>query len=197
MQEFDATGLTERKSARFVKSLVSPRPIAWISTISEDGHENLAPFSSYNYVSSIQPTVMFNTPNEANGGLKDTAQNAIDTGEFAVNVVTTSVLEEMDYTAASIPSRESEFELAGVERAECRRIDAPRVANAVATMECTLYDAIEVHDRMMILGDVEYFHVADDAMTDGKTDMLKIETVGRLGGPYYTISNPVEYERQQ
>lgn len=196
MVEYDRAELTERERARIVKSAVSPRPIAWISTRSADGVDNLAPFSSYNYVSSNEPVVLFNSPNEAHGGLKDTARNAVDTGEFAVNVATAATIERMDYTSASRPPEESEFELAGVSKAECRTISAPRVADAPVTMECTYYDSVEIHDRVTIFGEVQRFHIADEVLTDGKIDMAKLPTVGRLGGPYYTVSDLVEFERQ-
>lgn len=196
MPEFDESELTERENARIVKSAVSPRPIAWISTVDERGADNLAPYSSYNYVSSARPVVLFNSPNAAHGGLKDTARNALDTGEFAVNVVTESNLERMDHTSESVSSGESEFDSVGIERAPCRRIDPPRVADAAITMECTLYDSIEIHDRLMVLGEVQYFHVDEAMLTDGQVDMRNIPTVGRLGGPYYTVSDPVEFERR-
>ncbi|MFC6941102.1 flavin reductase family protein [Salinirubellus sp. GCM10025818] len=196
MVEYDAESLTDREIARIVKSAVTPRPIAWISTVSEDRVDNLAPFSSYNYVSSSQPVVTFHSPNEANGGLKDTARNAVDTGEFAVNVVTEPLMEAMDHTSASLPPEESEFDLAELERADCTTIDAPRVAAAPVTMECTLHDTHEVFDRLMVLGEVRHFHVSEAVITDGKVDQRKLPTVGRLGGPYYTVSEPVEFERQ-
>ncbi|MFC6824276.1 flavin reductase family protein [Halopelagius fulvigenes] len=196
MTEFDVADATPRENARLLKSAVTPRPIAWISTADEDGADNLAPFSSYNHVSSERPVVLFTSPNEDNGGLKDTAWNALETGEFAVNVVTEPLLERMDRTSERLPPGESEFDLAGVERADCRRIEPSRVADAVVTMECTLYDSMEVHDRLMVLGEVRYVHVADEVLTDGKRDMTKVDTVGRLGGPYYTVSDPVEFERQ-
>ncbi|MFC6989438.1 flavin reductase family protein [Haloplanus sp. GCM10025708] len=196
MVEHERAALTERERARIVKSAVSPRPIAWISTRSVDGVDNLAPYSSYNYVSSSEPVVLFNSPNEDHGGLKDTARNAVETGEFAVNVVTEELLERMDRTSASAPPGESEFDLADVDRAECERIDAPRVAAAVVTMECSFFDSMRIHDRLVVFGEVEHFHVSDDVLTEGKIDMRKMPTVGRLGGPYYTVSDPVEFERQ-
>lgn len=196
MEEYDRDALTERECARIIKSAVSPRPIAWISTQSEDGVDNLAPYSSYNYISSKQPTVLFNSPNGANGGLKDTARNALETEEFAVNVVTESLLERMDHTSASNPPEESEFDLAGLERAECREIAAPRVAGAAITMECTLYDSIEIHDRLTVIGDVQHFSVSEDVLTEGKVDQRELPTVGRLGGPYYTVSDVSPFERQ-
>lgn len=196
MHEYDAGELTRDENARLIKSAVTPRPIAWVSSLDEDGNENLAPFSSYNYVGSSQPVVVFNSPSEASGRMKDTARNAVETGEFAVNVVTEALIEEMDHTSASIPPGESEFELAGVERADCREIAPPRVADAVVTMECTLYDEIEVYDKLMVLGDVVHYHVDDDVLTEGKIDSRKVDTVGRLGGPYYTVSDPLPFERQ-
>lgn len=196
MVEYDRAELTERECARIIKSAVSPRPIAWISSRSEDGMDNLAPYSSYNYVSSSQPVVLFNSPNESSGGLKDTARNAVETGEFAVNVVTEDLLERMDHTSAKEPPESSEFELVDLERGECEKIDAPRVAEAPVTMECTFYDSMEIHDRITVFGEVEHFTISEEVLTDGKVDMRKIPTVGRLGGPYYTVSDPVQFERQ-
>jgi flavin reductase (DIM6/NTAB) family NADH-FMN oxidoreductase RutF len=194
--EADTAELTPDERGRIVKCAVNPRPIAWVSTRGENGVDNLAPYSSYNYVSSSQPVVLFNSPNEGAGGLKDSARNAVERGEFAVNVVTEALAEAMDATSERLPPDESEFDRAGVKRAPCDRIDAPRVADAVVTMECELYDTIEIHDRLTILGDVVRFHVDDAVLTDDRIDMRKIRTVGRLGGPYYTVSDRMEYERQ-
>jgi flavin reductase (DIM6/NTAB) family NADH-FMN oxidoreductase RutF len=196
MIEYDAASLTGRERARIIKSAVTPRPIAWVSSRSEDGVDNLAPYSSYNYVSSNRPVVTFHSPNEAHGGLKDSARNAVETGEFAVNVVTEPLMETMDSTSAKLPPEESEFDDVGIERAECTAIDAPRVADAPVTMECRLHDTVEVADRLMVLGEVVHFHVSEDVITDGKVDQRKLPTVGRLGGPFYTVSEPVEFERQ-
>ena len=196
MQEFSTSDLTERERARIMKTAVTPRPIAWISSVDSEGNENLAPFSAYNYISSANPVIVFNSPNEDSGGLKDTARNALATGEFAVNVVTEPLLEAMDTTSASLPPTECEFDFADVPRTECQMIDAPRVDNCSVTMECKLYDSIEIHDRISIFGDVVHFHVSESVMTDGEIDMMQLPTVGRLGGPYYTIAKPVEFERQ-
>ena len=196
MTAYDVDTLTERERARIIKSAVSPRPIAWVSTRGEDGSENLAPYSSYNYISSANPVVVFSSPNADHGGLKDTARNALDTGEFAVNVVTEPLLDRMDATSEPLPSGESEFEAADVARAACDRIDAPRVADAPITFECTLYDSIEIYDRISVFGEVVRFHVDESVTTDGKVDSRLLATVGRLGGPYYTGTDPLSFERQ-
>ena len=196
MEEFAPADVADEVNDRVVKSLVAPRPIAWISTESTDGVDNLAPFSSYNYVSSSQPLLMVSTGVREDGELKDTARNALDTGAFAVNVVTEDVAERMDLTAAALEPEESEFDHADVDRAPCREIDAPRVADAVATMECSVHDTLRVYDRLVLFGDVEYVHLAEDLLTDGELDATRFETVGRLGGPYYTVGDRTEFERQ-
>ncbi|GGL50393.1 flavin reductase family protein [Halocalculus aciditolerans] len=196
MPEFETADLTERERARIVKTAVSPRPIAWVGTTSPDGVDNLAPYSSYNYVSSAEPVVVFNSPNADHGGLKDSARNALDTEEFTVSVVTEPLLETMDATAERLGPEESEFDAFDVERAPSKTVTPPRVADALVSMECTLHDAVEVHDRLMVLGDVTRFHVADDALVDGKIDSQNVPTVGRLGGPFYTASTPLPFERQ-
>jgi flavin reductase (DIM6/NTAB) family NADH-FMN oxidoreductase RutF len=196
MPGYDADDLSPDERGRIVKCAVTPRPIAWVSTRSEDGHDNLAPFSSYNYVGSSTPVLMFTSSRRDDGTPKDSPRNAIETGEFAVNVVTTPLAEAMDATSASLPPEESEFDFADVERAECARIDAPRVADAPVTMECRLHDTIELYDRLVVMGDVVHFHVDDSVLTDGRIDMRTFVTVGRLGGPYYTAAERMELERR-
>ena len=196
MPTYDVDSLTPRDLARIIKSAVAPRPIAWISTTSPDGVDNLAPFSTYNYVSSAEPVVHFSTPAVADGERKDTPRNALETGEFAVNVVTADLLEAMDETAAPLDPEESEFDAAGLERAACETIEPPRVADAVVTFECTLYDSMEIRSGFTIFGDVEYVHADESILTDGRVDATKIDSVGRLGGPFYTVSDPLEFERQ-
>lgn len=196
MATYDIDSLTPRERTRIIRSAVTPRPIAWISTRSPDGVDNLAPFSSYNYVAAAEPVVLFNTPYAEGEEQKDTPRNVLETEQFAVNVVTEPLAQQMDTTSASLDSDESEFDFAGVERAPCERIDAPRVTDAVVTMECTLYDSMRIRNRLTIFGDVEYVHVDESALTEGEIDAAKIASVGRLGGPYYTLSEPMEFERQ-
>jgi len=196
MHEFAPANRTDGEIARLVKTVVTPRPIAWISTVSDAGVDTLAPFSSYNYVSLKEPTVLFNTPNGERSELKDTARNALESGEFVVNIVTEADIERMDHTSAALPEDESEFDLVDIERGESRTVSAPRVADAAVSMECRLHDSIEVHDKLMILGDVQYVHVDDDLLTDGQIDMRDLDTVGRLGRPYYNVSGPLAFERQ-
>ena len=195
MTEFAPEDVDPAVTARAIKTLVTPRPIAWVSTRSEAGAENLAPFSAYNYASHDPPVLLFSCSRREDR-LKDTAANVLATEEFAVNVVTERLAEAMDTTSAPLEPGESEFEFAEIEAAECAAIDAPRVAEAAATMECRLRETVDVEGRLVIFGDVVHVHVDDDLRIDGKVDSRNVATVGRLGGPYYTVSDPMPFERQ-
>ncbi|MDL5360689.1 flavin reductase family protein [Halalkalicoccus sp. NIPERK01] len=166
---------------RLLAGSVIPRPIAWVSTRGEDG-ENLAPYSFFNVVSVAPPVVMF-APVGTGEDLKDTPRNILDTEEFVVNVVTMDLAEAMNATSATV--EKSEFEHAGLERAEGVRVDVPRVADAKVAFECELYDFVEVGRSSMVLGEVVYAHVAEEVTTDGKVDVTKLDAVGRLSGSYY------------
>lgn len=164
---------------------VVPRPIAWVSSTSPDGVDNLAPFSFFNVVSIAPPVLMF-APVDAPDGLKDTARNVRETEEFVVNVVTAPLAESMNATSASIAPDVSEFDHADVERGDSRRVAAPRVADAAVSFECTLYDFVDVGSSSLILGEVVFVHADDEVTTDGKLDVTKLDAVGRLSGRHYS-----------
>ncbi|GKZ13981.1 flavin reductase [Haladaptatus sp. T7] len=169
---------------RTLAGAVVPRPIAWVSTRSPDGVDNLAPYSFFNVVSVAPPVVMF-SPVDGEDGLKDTPTNVRETEEFVVNVVTEPLAEAMNETSATLPHGESEFDRAGLDRAESTAVDAPRVADSPVAFECSLYDMVDIGASTMVLGEVEWVHVDDDVTTDGKLDVNKIDAVGRLAGSLY------------
>ncbi|WP_254544276.1 flavin reductase family protein [Halomarina pelagica] len=169
---------------RTLSGAVVPRPIAWVSTTSEDGVDNLAPYSFFNVVSSAPPTLLF-APGDRPGGYTDTARNAIDTGEFVVNVVDRAMAEAMNATSATLRRGESEFEHAGVEAAPSTRVRPPRVAASPVSFECELTDFVEIGTGNAVFGEVVYAHVDDAVTTDGKLDVTKLDAVGRLAGSYY------------
>jgi flavin reductase (DIM6/NTAB) family NADH-FMN oxidoreductase RutF len=179
---------------RLVTSVVVPRPIGWFSTYDGDANDNLAPFSSFNYVSHQPPVLMFTAGTRENGELKDTPRNAIEHGEFVFNLVSSALAARMVRTSEALAADESEFNFAGVERADSVTVDPPRVADAPVSLECSLYDTYRFdHGRVMVMGEVTYAHVDDAVLTDGEVDASKVDAVGRLGGPYYTGTDVVEF----
>ncbi len=178
---------------RTLTSLVVPRPIGWISTVGADGRDNLAPFSYFGAVSSRPPVVMFSA-GRRDGAPKDSARFALETGEFVANLVTRDVIGAMDATAAGVG--ESEFDAAGIERADARTVQPPRVAAAHACLECEVRDSLRIGTNTVVLGDVKHVYVDEALLTEGKVDAAKVDAVGRLGGKFYTGVEPLEYTRQ-
>lgn len=178
---------------RIITSLVTPRPIGWISTRTAD-RDNLAPFSYFNVVSTYPPAVMFSA-SRRDGAPKDSTKMALETGEFVANLVTEDLVEQMDRTSAPLGAV-SEFDFAGLEREAAVAVDAPRVAAAAACLECTVYDSLEVYDNVVTIGTVEHIAIDDRLATDGVIDMTNVDSVGRLGGPYYTRLDFLDVQRR-
>ena len=179
----------DRSLYRTMTGAVVPRPIGWISTTSEDGVDNLAPYSYFNVVSVDPPVVMFSPADKGPDELKDSARNVVDTGEFVHNVVTRPLAESMNESSVTLPPEESEFDHTGLERAESEKVDPPRVAAADVAFECELYDVVDVGVGTMLLGEIVLVHVDDEVTTDGKVDVEKIDAVGRLAGNYYASTD--------
>lgn len=164
------------------KAIVSPRPIAWVSTRSTHG-DNLAPYSFFNAVTDAPPQVMFA------GGMKDSIANARDSGVFAVSVVEEAMFHRMSETSARLPRGTDEFIAAGVAKAECRSIDCPRVATAPATLECRLLHLITLkgQDNFMVVGEVTGVHLRDDCVVAGRFDVTRYRPMARLGYMDYSV----------
>lgn len=183
---------------RTLAGAVVPRPIAWVSTTGPEGVDNLAPYSFFNVVALDPPVVMFAPVDdpELPDGLKDTPRNVRATGEFVVNVVDESVAEAMNETSATLPAGESEFDHAGLSRADAEVVAPPRVAESPVAFECSLYESLDVGGSTMVLGEVEWVHVDDAVTTDGKVDVTKLDAVGRLSGSLYvTVHERFSMER--
>jgi flavin reductase (DIM6/NTAB) family NADH-FMN oxidoreductase RutF len=186
MPTFDVEDLTGREPYFLLTGLVVPRPIAWVSTLAEDGTANLAPHSYFNVVSSRPPIVHFTST-----GVKDSLRNARATGEFVVNVVSLDLVEAMNTTAADLPPDESEFRWAGLAPTPSDRVRPPRVARAKAALECRVRDVVTMGNGHMVFGDVLRFHIADDVWADGRVDPERLQPVGRLAGTAYSRQGEV------
>lgn len=166
-----------------LKAIVAPRPIGWISTLSKDGVANLAPYSFFNAVGGMPPMLMFSSE-----GLKDSARNAAETGEFVFNYVSQDLEAEMNATSTPAPAGISEFDHVGIERAESRIVAAPRVAKAKAALECKVTSLIEIVDvngdktgAITIIGQVMGVHIDESVVRDGRFDVSLAKPVTRLG----------------
>lgn len=167
--------------------VVTPRPIAWVTTVSPAGVINLAPFSFFNVFGANPPVVVFSPTNKRDGTKKDTLNNVIASGEFVVNVSVANLAEQVNLTSRELPPDQSEIELAGLHTTASVRVKPPRVTEAPAALECKVRQIIPMGDGPiagnLVIGEVVMIHVADDVLdAAGRPDPRKLRTVARLGG---------------
>ena len=181
------------------KSVVIPRPIGWISTVSRAGVVNVAPFSQFNNLGYDPPYVMFSAGSDLRGGQrKDSCINAIETGEFVCNMATYELREQVNVTAQAVAPDVDEAKLAGLEMIPSRLIRAPRIAASPVHLECVFYQCVVLPGHSIdnianiVIGKVVGVHIKDEVLTaDGKIDVKKIRPIARLGYADYTVVDTV------
>ncbi|MFM7749748.1 MAG: flavin reductase family protein [Opitutaceae bacterium] len=188
--EIDLGPLKPRDAYALLISVILPRPIAWVSTLSADGRGNLAPFSFFQGVTANPPTLLFVVANTRDGSKKDTLRNVEATREFTVNLVPFALADAMNATSASLPHGESEFERFGVRAASSLRVKPPRVADSPVALECVLDRIVTVGEGPLagnvVFGRILQAHVVDAVLgADGRPDPAKLDLIGRLGGEGY------------
>ena len=180
--QIDPASHAKTDNYKLLTNLVVPRPIAWVTSQSEKGVVNLAPFSFFNAVGSDPLYVIISIGHNDAGEPKDTAKNIRANGEFVVNLVTEELFGAMNVSAADFPSGESELNAAQLHRAPCVHVKVPRVAEAQASLECKLFSEQQLGANMLFIGEVVMFHVADH-LIDANLHINNFAPVGRLGSP--------------
>ena len=182
------------------KAIVAPRPIGWISSIDLQGRVNLAPYSFFNAFAESPPVIGFCTSGER----KDSVNNIDATGEFVANFVGAELAQEMNITSASLAPGEDEMKLAGLESAPCSLVKVPRVARAIAALECKLIQTIRLTnargdqiDTWLTYGEVVGIHINDEFLKDGIFDTAAARPLGRCGyrGDYVEVNTLFEMIR--
>ena len=190
--QIDPATIPPREVYQRMVSIIVPRPIAWVSTISTDGVSNIAPFSFFTGVTSLPPTLVFCVGNKRGGIPKDTAANILATKEFVVNVVPFAYTDTMVQTSAAYPSDISEFDALGLETIPSVQVKPPRVKGIPISLECQLYQCVPIEaspgrvTSRMIIGKIRLFHIDDAVLDENQAiDPTKLDLVSRLGGPHY------------
>lgn len=192
--DFAALGAAE--AYRWMTATVTPRPIAWVSTRSADGVDNLAPFSFFQVVCDDPPTLMLSIGARADGGEKDTLRNLRESGELVIQLVSMAHADAMNATAAGFSHGVSEFERCGVASTPSERVAPPRVAGAAVAFECALASILpypaEHPSHHLVFAEVLLAHIDDAALGDARhIDPAKLDLVGRLGGSAYATTRDV------
>lgn len=184
--QFNMEETPHRQVYNLLIGLVAPRPIAWITSMDEEGTLNAAPFSAYNYLCTDPPIVGIGVTNRPGREAvpKDTARNIRRTGEFVINVVTEDLIEKMNICATDFPAGVNELEMAGLTTAPSSIVKVPRIAEAHAALECKEFTSMEIGRSRIILGRVVAMYV-EDRFVDSAGPYIKadeLHAIGRMNG---------------
>ncbi|HZV35995.1 MAG TPA: flavin reductase family protein [Verrucomicrobiae bacterium] len=175
------------RAYQLLASLVTPRPIAFVTTLSPDGKINAAPFSFFNLFGAEPPILAIAPGDRDNGTPKDTALNIRATHEFVVNLVDEAIAEEMNKCAASLPYGENELVHAGLTTAPSTLVKAPRIAESPVSMECFEWGTIQIGDNRMIIGLIKRLHLREELFDAEKKRIHteKLHVIGRMASPHW------------
>ncbi|ACT04576.1 flavin reductase family protein [Paenibacillus sp. JDR-2] len=202
MIRIDAENLSERENYKLLTGTVVPRPIALVTTLSEDGVLNAAPFSYFNIVTADPPLISVSVQRKR-GIRKDTSRHAVARGEFVVHIADESYVEKLNATAASLPPEESEVALAGLTAVPSERISVPGIADAKVRLECVLEQAIPLGGTAdapaadLLIGRVIRYHLHESIADErNHIDASVLQPVSRLAGASYAkLGELFEVER--
>ncbi|CAN5364719.1 flavin reductase family protein [soil metagenome] len=192
--QIDVSKTTPQEIYPYITGVVNPRPIAWVTTLSASGVINLAPFSFFNAFGANPPIVVFSPTLTRAGAKKDTLRNLEHLGEFVIHSSVALLAEKVNLTSKECPPDESEITLAGLHTIPSVKIKVPRVKEAPVAMECVVKQIIPTGTGPiagnLVIGEIVMMHI-DNAVLDstGHPDPRKLQTVGRMGGVWWTHTN--------
>ena len=202
MLSLNPAEMSERDNYAFLTGAIVPRPIALISTISNEGVINIAPFSYFTIVSSNPPMIAVSIQRRK-GQRKDTARNAIDSGEFVVHIVDEENIEGANWTAAELPPDQSELDGSPFQTVDSVHIRVPGLVPAKIRMECTVHKVIPLGGHTaddagcdLIIGNIVLYHIDEQLYKDGNIDSVILKPVSRLAGhQFMKAGEPFTIER--
>ncbi|MBD8507344.1 flavin reductase family protein [Hoyosella sp. G463] len=180
---FDPVLMDPDRVYQLLTATVVPRPIAWVSTRSAAGVDNLAPYSFFTIASTRPPIVQF-----CSVGHKDSVRNVAETGEFVVNLASQPMLDQVNASAAAFGAGESEFDKLDIALEPSVRVAPPRVLHAPVSVECVRERIIEIGDSYLVLGRVVFVTVNSRALDeDGLPASQALAPLSRLGGTEWGV----------
>lgn len=194
--EIDFDALPSGDRYRVLASLVTPRPIAWVTTVDREGRVNAAPFSFFNCFGSNPPILAFAPGNKEPGLPKDTARNIRTTREFVVNIADEALAEQMVATSATLPHGESELDATNLTPADSTVVSAPRIAEAPVAFECREWATLEIGSNRLVIGVVHHAHIRDGLLDPESLhlDHTRYQPVGRMAAPDWYCHTNDQYE---
>lgn len=185
--ELDLENQFADRAYPILASLVTPRPIALVSTLSPDGRVNAAPFSFFNLLGANPPILAFAPGDRDNGVPKDTALNIRATHEFVVNLVDEAIAEAMNQCAASLAYGENELVHAGLHTAPSSSVKPPRIAESPASLECVEWGTLQIGGNRVVIGLIKRLHLRDE-LFDTEKKRIRADNlflIGRMASPHW------------
>ena len=178
--------LDAEQTYKLLTGVVVPRPIAWITTRSDTGVINLAPFSAFTFVSNKPALLGVNIGRKA-GVRKDTAAHILARREYVVHIADSTLVQPLHDSAVEHPPEVSEVELLGLATLPSEHVSVPRLAVAPIAMECRFHSATPYGDTgaEFFVGEVLCWHFRAGLVLGGKIDSFDLDPLCRLGGPNY------------
>jgi flavin reductase (DIM6/NTAB) family NADH-FMN oxidoreductase RutF len=159
--ELDINSLDRPVRYKLLTSLVVPRPIALVTTLTEGDIVNAAPFSYFNVLGEDPPILIISADSRLNGRMKDTVDNILRNKQFVVNLVDEGIAEKMHGTAVEAPTEMSEIDLVGFTTSVSQRVKPPRIAESPVSFECELHTHLDFKTRRLLIGQIVWMHVRD------------------------------------
>ena len=189
--DYDFTQLPPQDRYRLLTNFVGPRPIALVTTRSEDGHSNAAPMSFFNVFSQDPPIVILGIQTRGDGNEKDTLVNIRRTQEFCVNMVDMEIADAMILCGINFSRDVDEPKFAGLATADCRQISASYLTRTPCAMECRVERIIDFPNRAIVLGEVVEMTVRDDCLdSQGRYVNPEVyQPIARLHADNYIVAD--------
>lgn len=184
MLSFDPYQQTDRENYKLLIGSIIPRPIAFVTSKSEQGIVNAAPFSYFNIVSSNPPMLSVSVQRQG-GKKKDTARNILAGKEFVVHIVDEENVFEVNETAASLPPDQSEIDVTKLTLVDSEEVDVPAVVQSKVRFECVLHQAVELPGADLLIGRIVRIHVDESIYKEGRINADLLKPVSRLAGTNY------------
>lgn len=181
--------LSERDNYKFLIGSIIPRPVAVVTSVSEEAIINIAPFSYFNIVTSNPPIVSLAIQRKS-GEMKDTARNIVTTKEAVIHIADETSLEDINQTAANLKATESELSLTNFTLGNSEEVSVPLIEELKIKMEVELYQHVPIaNDREvnadLLLLKIKKYHIVDELYHEGRIDPDLLNPVSRLAGNDY------------
>ncbi len=193
--KFDTSKLGRQQLHDLIGNAIAPLPIAFITTVGEDGSFNASPFSFTTPITSKPPVICVSIARRQ-GQKKDTVRNIEASQDFVINIVDEKMIKQAVQASADYPAGVDEMKKVGLIAVKSDKVKAPRIAESKINLECRLVHIFETPEegnalRSVIFGEVVQIHVKDEVLTDGEIDPAKLKAVGRVGRNMYCRTTDV------